>query len=91
MGNSLLEKLACSFCSDFLKIPMMKNHKNIKQEEKTNQRIIGLYGAETNILILLKNYMTEYFAERCEKVDILLEKTGYEIDVEYFLEKGDKN
>jgi len=55
------------------------------------QKIIRLYGAEEDILILLKDYMQKYFRERKENIEILLSKKGYEIDVGYFLKKFPRN
>jgi len=86
MEKASLEKLAFLFCSDFLKLPQGKNHqKSIKSEERILQKVIGLYGAKRNTLILIKDYMQQYFAERNEKIEVLLHKKGYEINVGYFL------
>ena len=81
-----LEKLALVFCSDFLKLPQTQNHKKgVKQEEGILPKIIGLYGAEKDILFLIKDYMRQYFAERQEEIEILLDRKGYEINIGYFL------
>ena len=86
MEKASLEKLAFLFCSDFLKLPQEQNHqKGINLEKRKLQKVIGLYGAERDILILLKDYMQQYFAEKNEKIEVLLDKKGYGINVGYFL------
>ncbi len=78
MDESVLEKLAISFGSDFLKV--LRNPDNVKFE-----RVIGLYGTDDHTLTLLKKHMIRYFKENKEEVLVTLSKKGYTIDVGYFL------
>lgn len=75
-----LENLAIDFCTTFIQIFNSPDNKNSNME-----KIIGLHGAEEEILFPLKKYMQIYFQEKNEKVDIVLQNKGYNINVGYYL------
>ncbi len=75
-----LENLAVDFCTTFIQVFNSPDNKNPEME-----RIIGLYGAEDDVLSSLKKYMEKHFQKKNEKVDIHLEKKGYTINVGCYL------
>jgi predicted RNA-binding protein YlqC (UPF0109 family) len=80
MNENLLERLAVDFCKTFIQIFNSTDNKNMG-------KIIGLYGARDETLSSLKDYMQSYFQRKNEKVDIVLQNKGYNINVGYYLEQ----
>ena len=77
MDERLLEKLTTD-CSDIFLSVKKKNGNPL-------ERVIGLYGADNEILIKVKNQMEIYFQEKGEKVQIDLGNYGYKINVGFLL------
>lgn len=84
MEESLLEKLAADFCSDFIKVLNNPENRGMK-------RLIGLYGADEETLICLRNRMQRYFQEKEQEVEIVLANQIYGINVGYYIKKSSPN
>ena len=77
MDEELLKTLATDYCSLFLSVK--------DKDGEPLEKIIGLCGADDEILIQLKDRMEKYFQKNGKKVQINLDNNGYSINVGKFL------
>ena len=74
-NKKILERLAEEFGENFLKI-------------NRNGGIIGLYGADENIINFFKKRLKDFFLSREKRIPIVVGNASYNIDVGFFLHIG---